>query len=149
MKGSDFLELNSHFKGEITELQVAQAFLSKGIQVSKPLVFDSRYDFIVDIKHKLLRIQVKTCQMHGEEEYISFKTCSTHTNTQRTIRHSYSSDDIDYFATYYKETCYIVPIDNVGVREIRLRLKPTKNGQVKNINFAENFTLEKFLLSNG
>lgn len=148
MKGSDFIELNSHFKGEITELQVAQAFLSKGIQVSKPLVSDSRYDFIVDIKHELIRIQVKTCSPKEEESFISFKTCSTHTNTQRTIMLSYSKQDVDYFATFYNGICYIVPVDKVGNREFRLRIKPTKNGQIKNINFAENFTLEKFLSSN-
>lgn len=147
MRGSDFMELNSHFKGEITELQVAQAFLSKGIQVSKPLVSDSRYDFIVDIKHRLIRIQVKTCLLHEEDGFISFKTCSTHTNTQRTVMHSYSKEDVDYFATFYNNVCYIVPVDKVGNREVRLRIKPTKNGQIKNINFAENFTLEKFLSS--
>ena len=142
------MELNTHFRGEITELQVAQAFLSHGIQVSKPLVSDSRYDFIVDINHTLLRIQVKTASLEDDGGYIQFKTCSTHTNTQRTIAHAYSSEDIDYFATFFENQCYVVPVDKTGGRSFRLRLKPTKNGQVKNINFAENFTLEKFLSSN-
>lgn len=141
------MELNSHFKGEITELQVAQSFLAHGIQVSKPLVSDSRYDFIVDINHKLLRIQVKTCSIGPNEEYFGFKTCSTHTNTKRTVMHNYSTEDVDYFATIYNNNCYIVPVSIVGNREFRLRLKPTKNGQVKNINFAEQFMLEKFLSS--
>ena len=143
------MELNSHFKGEITELQVAQAFLSKGIQVSKPLVSDSRYDFIVDINHTLLRIQVKTCNLENlSDGFISFKTCSTHTNTKRTVVHSYSKEDVDYFATYYNNNCYIVPVEKVGTREFRLRIAPTKNGQVKNINFAEDYLLGKFLSSN-
>lgn len=142
------MELNSHFKGEITELQVAQAFLSKGLQVCKPLVSDSRYDFIIDINHKLFRIQVKTCNLENlQSGYISFKTCSTHTNTQRTVMHSYTKEEVDYFATYFNNQCYIVPIEKVGAREFRLRIAPTKNGQVKNINFAENYTLEKFLSS--
>lgn len=143
------MELNSHFKGEITELQVAQTFLSKGIQVSKPLVSDSRYDFIVDINHTLLKIQVKTCNLENlSDGFISFKTCSTHTNTKGTVAHSYSKEDVDYFATYYNNNCYIVPIEKVGTREFRLRIAPTKNGQVKNINFAEDYLLEKFLSSN-
>ena len=142
------MELNSHFKGEITELQVAQAFLSKGLQVCKPLVSDSRYDFIVDINHKLFRIQVKTCNLANlQSAYISFKTCSTHTNTQRTVMHSYTKEEVDYFATYFNNQCYIISIEKVGTREFRLRIAPTKNGQVKNINFAENYTLEKFLSS--
>ena len=53
-------ELNSHFKGEITEQQVAIEFLTLGYLVSKPLVQRSRYDFVVDINHKLYKIQVKT-----------------------------------------------------------------------------------------
>ena len=55
--------LNTHFQGEITELQVAEAFLAQGYQVCKPLVSDSRYDFIVDINHHLYRIQVKTASL--------------------------------------------------------------------------------------
>ena len=134
--------LNTHFQGEITELQVAEAFLALGYQVCKPLVSDSRYDFIVDINHHLYRIQVKTASLSENGDYIQFKTQSSHTNTQRTVYHSYSAEDIDYFATMHNHQCYLVPVDKVGNRAFRLRLKPTKNGQVKNINFAENFKLE-------
>ena len=113
------------------------------------MVSDSRYDFIIDINHKLIRIQVKTCSLEeGNEGYIYFKTCSTHTNTQKTVTHFYSKEDVDYFATFFDNECYIVPIEKVGNRGCRLRIKPTKNGQVKNINFAKDYTLDKFLSSN-
>ena len=79
--------LNTHFQGEITELQVAEAFLTLGYQVCKPLVSDSRYDFIVDINHKLYRIQVKTSSLSPDGDYIEFKTQSYHTNTQKTVYH--------------------------------------------------------------
>ena len=134
--------LNTHFQGEITELQVAEAFLALGYQVCKPLVSDSRYDFIVDINHNLYRIQVKTSSLSTDGDYIEFKTQSSHTNTQKTVYHSYSSEDVDYFATVYHHQCYLVPINKVGSRSFRLRLKPTKNGQTKNINFAKDFKLE-------
>ena len=134
--------LNTHFQGEITELQVAEAFLAQGYQVCKPLVSDSRYDFIVDVEHKLYRIQVKTSSLSAEGDYIEFKTASSHTNTKRTIYHSYSAEDIDFFATTHNGQCYLVPVEQAGSRVFRLRLKPTKNGQVKNINFADNFKLE-------
>ena len=54
------MELSSHFKGEITEQQVAIEFLKLGLQVCKPLVQSSKYDFVVDIENKLYKIQVKT-----------------------------------------------------------------------------------------
>ena len=50
--------LSSHFKGKITELQVAEAFLKLGYQVSLPLLADARYDLIVDINNKLYKINV-------------------------------------------------------------------------------------------
>lgn len=115
--------------------------------MSQPLVCDSRYDFIVDVNHRLLRIQVKTATLEENSNYIEIKTCSTHTNTQQTVIHSYSKEDVDYFATYFNNECYLIPIEIVGNRTFRLRLKPTKNGQVKNINFAKDFTLDCFLSS--
>ena len=145
-----FIKLSSQFKGEITELQVAQSFLSFGIQVCKPLVTDCRYDFIVDINHNLIRIQVKTCSLEKiEDGYISFVTRSTYINTQKTVSHPYTKEEIDYFATFFNNQCYVIPVEKGGVTRFRLRIAPTKNGQTKNINFAEDYTLEKFLASMG
>ena len=121
---------------------MAQAFLKLNYQVCKPLVSDSRYDFIVDINHKLYRIQVKTASLSADGDYIEFKTQSSHTNTQKTVYQSYSAEDVDFFATYFDNQCYLIPIDKIGSRSFRLRLKSTKNGQVKNINFAKDFILE-------
>lgn len=103
--------MNTHFQGKVTELQVANSFLNKGYQVCQPLVSDSRYDFIIDTNGKLYKIQVKTCHLGGDDEYLEFATSSSHTNTQRTVNHSYNKDEIDYFATYYNNQCYLVPVE--------------------------------------
>ena len=137
--------MNTHFQGRLTELQVAEAFLSRGYQVSQPLVSDSRYDFIVDINHKLLRIQVKTSQISDDGGYILFATSSSHTNTHRTINLNYSADEIDYFATVHNGECYLISVNEAARRSQRLRLLPPKNGNQKNIKFASNYTIEKFL----
>ena len=133
---------STHFQGKLTELQVAEAFLKMGYQVSQPLVTDCRYDFIVDIKGKLLKIQVKTSSVNIEEGYIEFATSSSHTNTKGTINHSYSAKEIDYFATIYNGECYVIPVSECGSRAKRLRIKPTKNGQVINIIFAKDYCLK-------
>lgn len=138
--------LNTHFQGEITELEVAEAFLAQGYQVCKPLVSDSRYDFVVDINHTFYRIQVKTSSLSIDGDYIEFKTQSSHTNTKKTVYHPYSKEEVDYFATIFNHQCYLVPIEQVGSRSFRLRLKPTKNGQTKNINFAKDFKLENIFI---
>lgn len=91
---------------------------------------------------QIYRIQVKTSTVNDTNEYIEFKTNSSHTNTRGTIYHTYSADDVDYFATMYNHQCYLVPISKIGARTFHLRLKPTRNGQTKNINFAKDFLLE-------
>ena len=137
--------LNTHFQGKTTEMKVALAFLQKGYQVSQPLVSDSRYDFIIDINNKLLKIQVKTCRIFEEEGYIDFATSTSHTNTQGTVNHSYSEKEIDYFATIYNNECYLIPFSEIGSSSKKLRLLPTKNGQVKNICFAKDYIAKEVL----
>ena len=137
--------LNTHFQGKITEMQVALAFINKGYQVSQPLISDSRYDFIVDIKSQLMRIQVKTCRIFEEDGYIDFATSSSHTNTQGTINHSYSDREIDYFATFYNNQCYVISVNECGARNQRLRITPPKNGNQRGSKMLENYTIEKFL----
>lgn len=136
--------LNSHFKGEITEQQVALEFLKQGILISKPLVQSSRYDFVAEINKKLYKIQVKTGSFK-EDSYLDFSTCTSHTNTKRTLNISYSADDVDFFATMYEGQCYLVPYNLCGKRSQRIRFVPTKNGQIKGILFAKDFKLEDII----
>lgn len=136
--------LSSHFIGEITEQQVALEFLKLGYLVSKPLVQSSRYDFIVDINHKLYKIQVKTGSLK-EDAYIEFSTSTSHTNTKGTLNLSYSADDVDFFATMFNGECYLVPYDVCAKRAQRLRIIPTKNGQTKGITFAKDYHLADVL----
>lgn len=138
------LTLSSHFKGEITEQQVAIEFLKQGILISKPLVQCSRYDFVADINNNLYKIQVKTCTLK-ENAYISFSTSTSHTNTKGTKNISYTSDDVDFFATMYEGQCYLIPIEICGKKQKRLRLVPTKNGRVKGVVFADDYKLENII----
>lgn len=139
--------LSSHFKGKITELQVAEAFLKLGYQVSLPLLADARYDLIVDINNKLYKIQVKSSTLSKNKDYFAFSTSSSHTNTKCTINKSYSLHDIDYFATIYNNICYLVPYSECGLRGQRLRLLPPKNNQKAKIMYAIDYTLDKIIQS--
>ena len=135
------MELSSHFKGEITEQQVAIEFLKLGLQVCKPLVQSSKYDFVVDIENKLYKIQVKTSTPKEENSYIEFATSTSHTNTRGTLNLTYSENDVDFFATMYNNEFYLIPFSHCGKRAQRLRLVPTKNGQTTGIKFAKDYHL--------
>lgn len=135
------MRLSSHYIGEITEQQVAIEFLKLGIQVCKPLVQSSRYDFVVDIDDKLYKIQVKTSTPKGNNSYIEFATSTSHTNSRGTVNLNYSEKDVDFFATMYNGECYLIPYEICGKRGQRLRLIPTKNNQEKGIVFAKDYHL--------
>lgn len=138
-------KLNSHFIGEITEQRVALEFLKLGYMVSKPLVQSSKYDFIVDINHKLYKIQVKTSMAKENNSYFEFATSTSHTNTKGTINLTYTKEDVDFFATMHNNQCYLIPKEICGNRAQRLRLAPTKNGQTKGICFAKDYHIEDII----
>lgn len=141
------MEIGSHFIGQVTELQVASECIKRGIMVSKPLVPSSRYDLIIEIDGKLLKIQVKTCHSNGSDEYFEIDTQTSHTNCEKTVHLSYSKNEVDFFATIYNGICYLIPYDICGKRSQRLRLLPTKNNQTKGIVFAKDYTLDNILNS--
>lgn len=98
----------------------------------------------MDINHKLYKIQVKTGTLK-ENAYIEFATSTSHTNTKGTMHLTYSENDVDFFATMYDNECYLIPIQDCGKRAQRLRIIPTKNGQIKGITFAKDYHLKDML----
>lgn len=131
-------------KGRITELKCELWFLEHGFLVSVPTV-PYQYDFLVDVNSKIIKIQVKTCTVDPEKTGISFKLCSVTHNSNGYTRRNYSENEVDYFMTCYEDNFYLIPFSDCGVKEKKLRLVPTKNGQVKGISFAKDYLIEKIL----
>lgn len=137
------MELSAKEKGNLTELQCITAFYELGYQVSIPYGENSRYDFIADVNGKLIRVQVKTSNLkRGTQGAISFATVSTRINSTQNITRRYTKNEIDYFATYWNNQCYLIPIEETASREKTLRFEPPANGQIKGITFAKDYELE-------
>ena len=100
---------------------------------------------MVDIEGKILKIQVKTCSIEPDNSGIKIKVCSITHNSNGYIRRNYSSNDVDYFMTYYDNKCYLIPYKECGVKEKKLRFIPPKNGQIKGISFADDYLAEKII----
>lgn len=130
--------------GNANELQCMLAFIQLGYECSVPFGNGAKYDFIADIDGKLLRIQCKSSTYtsnHGRVSTDSFTfstSCST-TNTKVTKRYTYTSDQIDYFATYFNGQVYIVSVNECSTAKT-LRFCPPKNGN-KNYNKAEDYLI--------
>lgn len=106
---------------------------------------NSRYDLIADIDGILIRVQVKTSRYKDEEKNsIIFACRSSHTNSQGTKNVRYTKKEIDYFATYWNNECYLIPVEECSV-EKTLRFSIPKNGQTKGISFANDYLLENIL----
>lgn len=137
------MELSTKAKGNLTELQCITAFYQLGYQVSIPYGENSRYDFIADVNGKLIRVQVKTSSIrHEAKGAISFSTASTRINSTKNITNKYTKNEIDYFATFWNNKCYLVPVEETASREKTLRFIPPANGQIKGITFAKDYELE-------
>ena len=137
------MELSAKQKGNLTELQCLTAFYENGCHVSLPYGENSRYDMIVDINGKLIRVQVKTSSLkRGDLNAIEFSCKSSHVNSSGVKNIRYSEKEIDYFATYWNNQCYLIPIQECCVSKT-LRFAPPKNGQIKGISFASEYELKK------
>ena len=135
--------LDTKQKGNLTELQCITAFVEQGYMVSIPYGDCAKYDFIADVDGKLYKIQVKTSSLK-DESAIKFSCRTTHVNCSGVKNERYSPNDVDFFATYWNNQCYLVPISECSVDKI-LRFAPTKNGQIKGISFATDYELAKQL----
>lgn len=129
-------------KGVLTELQCQKDFIERGILVSQPITQDSKYDYIVDIKGILYKIQCKSSSLSTDETYISMKTKSTNVRTMKDTY--YSKDDIDYFYTTYEDKGYLIPVEVSGHGETRLRFSSSQPNN-PNIRWASNYEIDKML----
>lgn len=121
------------------------AFMNQNYSVSIPYGDSDKYDFIADIHGKLIRVQVKTASLKkNTENAIVFACRSAHKNGQGISNVRYSADEIDYFATYWNDQCYLIPVEECSI-EKTLRFEYPKNGQREKITLAQDYELRRQL----
>ena len=126
-------------KGLITELQCQTYFTQRGFNVSIPLNEDCRYDMIVDFNGILSRIQVKTCSISATG--ITIPCRSVQVNTKVAKAKKYDKDQIDFFATFYNENCYLIGVEECN-RSKTLSFENKRVNQYP-VNFIDDYLAEK------
>jgi PD-(D/E)XK endonuclease len=128
-------------KGEVGRLKVALRATELGYIVSVPTV-ESRYDLVIDDGTKLHRVQVKYSTWEGSEVsnaiQVKFKTECRNNGYKKT----YSAKEIDAIVVYLPQTdkCYWITAKHFkGRNYLSLRLKASKNKQVKGTHRAKDF----------
>jgi hypothetical protein len=123
----------------LAEQAVAFEAMRLGLGVFLPLG-DERYDLIIDLRPRLLRVQCKWAVRRGEVVLISTRSCRRGPNGF--IHRGYASGEIDAVAAYCDELrrCYLLPTElSVDRTLVQLRLSPSRNNQTRLINWARDY----------
>ncbi len=126
--------------GQRTEAIVLARLVALGHDVLVPWGHNHRYDLVVDLGDRMLRVQCKTGRL--KDGVIEFNTLSVRTNTERWLVRSYDGE-ADVFAVSCPETkgVYLVPVEGAPRSSCRLRLEPTENHQAAGIRWARDYEL--------
>lgn len=142
-KNESFFESNIKI-GNIGESKFLFESAVLSLRVSKPVFEGLPYDYLVEKKDgSFLKIQVKTTE-YINGEFIDFYT-------RKKIGHLivdiYSEKDVDYFYLYCIQTDQSFLIKNKKQGSIRIRLEETKNNQIQNVNFYNDFIFKKEIIN--
>lgn len=129
-------------KGNLSEAKVMAAFVAAGYFVSIPFGSGHKYDLVIDDLTRLYRVQCKTGRVRNG--VLVFNAYSQSGNGG--VKMSYRGL-ADLFAVLNPENnkVYLIPVDEVGVTEISLRLIPTLNKQVQRVRWAHSYLLKPLL----
>lgn len=118
--------MDSRKIGILHEEQCKLYFLSLGYTISVPIGECSHYDFILDTNKYLLKIQCKkSSYQNGVLTFTGFTT-KPGISTRYKIK-NYDLSDIDYFATYHNNICYLIKYDLDLPNYISLRVEHPKS----------------------
>ena len=136
--------MNSKRIGNIGEAITLAKFVEKGIAVYVPFGDNEKIDLIIELNKQLYKVQVKTSN-RLEQGCLIFNTRSSRSGTKETVL--YTEEDIDLYACYSLITkeLYILERRNFPQSTVSLRVEDSKNNQLKNVKFAKDYTLDKFL----
>jgi PD-(D/E)XK endonuclease len=140
-------QLTRSQKGAAAEAAITAAVIQLGLTVLRPLCEGQRYDLVVDLEPRLLRVQCK----HGRllDGVLAVGLATNRCTPHGYVSTSYSAEEIDAVGVFSPELkrCFLIPIERAsGRRAIHLRTSATRNNQSKRIQWADDFVLETMLL---
>ncbi len=133
--------LTTNQKGTLAEAKITALALELGLGVALPLD-DERYDLILDLRPRLLRVQCKWAIKQGGVVVIRTRRCRRGRNGL--IHRGYEPGEIDAIGAYCQELdrCYLLPLElSVGRAAVQLRVEPCLNNQAAGVHWARDYEL--------
>jgi hypothetical protein len=129
-------------KGNIAEMAIAAAATKLDIGVLKPLGEGERYDLVLDMRPRLLRVQCKWGRYRKGVVIVHLTTFRRTREGYKTT--TYCAAEVDAIGVYCAplDCCYLLPISLAdGRRALQLRVEPSKNNQRALVNWAHDYEL--------
>ena len=138
------MELNKKAKGDLAELKVATDLRARGYRIAIPYGEDWDFDLILcRDDDRLERVQVKFVRSDGCVILVRPRSSSITNGKVRAIKY-YTAATIDWLAAWDAtlDRCFYVPASELGtgMNHLTLRLRPTRNNQIRGIRLAERYT---------
>ena len=133
--------MDSNHKGNLAELAIAKEAARGGGAVFRPLTEHERYDLVIGLGGRLLRVQCKWGSCQGNVIQIRLKS-SYHSPTRGYVVATYDRMEVDAVAVYCGDLdrCYLLPIELVaGCVAVSLRLGAALNNQRAALNWATDY----------
>lgn len=136
--------LTSNDKGNIAEAAIALEAIKLGIDVLKPVAEHGRYDLVLELDRRLVRVQCKWGSLDPDGGVVCVRVGGSRHTPRGYVTSTYSAEEVDAIGVYCGELAesFLVPIDvAAGKRQLHLRLNPPRNGQRACINLASEYRL--------
>lgn len=141
--------------GDTAEAIVMAEFVKLGFPVAVPWGDNRRYDLLVEVGGRFLRIQVKVaslCGYNGSKECLRFHSSSSRYSAGRFQGREDYRGAADIFGVYSPDTgaVYVLPIDDsLPVTDVWLRLRPTSANNQHGIRLASECTISAWAARQG
>ena len=105
--------MDTKLKGDIAEQAVILEALKRGWAVLRPLGDRLPYDLVLDLKGKLIKVQVKSAWLDKKSGNFVVDNRRTKTNRRRMLRELYKLSDFDFAVIYLDglNIFYIFPFE--------------------------------------
>src|SRR3954452_10739944 len=135
-------EMSSHpvDVGARTEAIIIAELIRRGYRVLLPFGTNQRYDLVVDLDGRFVRVQCKTARLRNG--VVRFHAESIRANWSQVFRRRYDGE-IEMFLAHCEQTgaIYVMPVEEAQGCEIYLRVSPTANNQSKGVRWARDYEL--------
>jgi len=112
------ISLNKISKRDLSKAFVVARLLKEGYMVLEPFSENSKYDLVIDLEGKFVRIQVKTIYYKNDLCVYEMICYSTTRKNKKYIKTKYTPHEVDFIIGYNsdKDEVYTFPIRDIAGR---------------------------------